>query len=47
MPLSVRKLNAALDEVKTTLSSLVPIYHNTWLHMSVFVVLLFLPRNAL
>jgi hypothetical protein len=47
--LNVRELNwiAALDEVKTALSSLVPIYHNTWLHMSMFVVLLFLPQNAL
>jgi hypothetical protein len=47
MPLSGCELNAALDEVKTTSSSLVPIYRNTWLHMSVFVVLLFLPRNVL
>jgi len=47
MPLSVRELNAALDEVKTTPSSLVPIYRNAWLHMSVFVVLLFLLRNVL
>jgi hypothetical protein len=47
MPLSVRELNAALDEVKTTPSGLAAIYRNTWLHMSVFVVLLFLPRNSL
>ena len=47
MPLSVRELKAALDEVKTTPSSLEPIYRNTWLHISVSVVLLFLPRNVL
>ena len=47
MPLSFSELNAAFDEVKTSQPSLVPIYRNTWLHMSVFVVLLFLPRNVL
>ena len=46
MPLSVRELNAAVDGARTPPSGLVPIYRNTRLHMSVLVVLLFLPPNV-
>lgn len=47
MQRSVSELYAALGEVKMMLSSLVPIYRNTWLHISVFVLSLMLPRNVL
>jgi hypothetical protein len=46
MPLSLCELNSALDEVKMTPPSLVSIHRNTWLHNSVFVLSLFLPRNV-